>query len=50
MPTDLRKAHRALDKVVDMAFGASKPCESDDERLGILFGNYDRMTREEASK
>ena len=44
MPADLRKAHRELDKVVDLAFGASKPCESDEERLRILFDNYARMT------
>lgn len=50
MPADLRKAHRELDKVVDLAFGASRPCESNDERLGILFANYDRMTREEAAR
>lgn len=50
MPADLRKAHRELDKVVDLAFGASKPCESDEERLRILFDNYARMTREEAAK
>lgn len=50
MPADLRKAHRELDKVVDLAFGASKPCESDEERLPILFDNYARMTREEAAK
>lgn len=48
MPADLRKAHRELDKVVDLAFGASKPCESDEERLRILFDNYARMTCEEA--
>ena len=50
MPADLRKAHRELDKVVDLAFGASKPCESDEERLRILFDNYARMTREDAVK
>lgn len=44
MPSDLRKAHRELDKVVDVAFGAAKPCESDDERLQILFDSYLRMT------
>lgn len=48
MPADLRKAHRELDKVVDLAFGSSKPCESDEERLRILFDNYARMTCEEA--
>lgn len=45
MPRDLRKAHEELDKIVDIAFGAKKPCGSDDERLQILFGQYSRMTR-----
>lgn len=43
MPVDLRKAHEALDRVVDVAFGASKPCKSDDERLQILFDKYSEM-------
>ena len=43
MPADLRKAHENLDKVVDAAFGAAKPCKSDDERLQILFDNYAKM-------
>lgn len=46
MPADLRKAHRELDKVVDLAFGASKPCESNEERLPILFDSYLRLTGE----
>lgn len=46
MPADLRKAHRELDKVVDVAFGATKLCESDDERLQILFDQYLKMTEE----
>lgn len=46
MPPDLRKAHRELDKVVDLAFGASKPCESNEERLRILFDSYLRLTGE----
>ena len=45
MPIDLRKAHRNLDKVVDLAFGASKPCSTNDERLKILFNNYAQMTK-----
>ncbi|MBQ5557043.1 MAG: DNA methyltransferase [Aeriscardovia sp.] len=45
MPTDLRKAHQRLDKVVDVAFGAKKPCASNDERLRILFDRYVKMTR-----
>ena len=46
MPADLRKAHQRLDKVVDVAFGAKKPCASNDERLQILFDQYVKMTRE----
>ncbi|HJF18230.1 MAG TPA: class I SAM-dependent DNA methyltransferase [Aeriscardovia aeriphila] len=47
MPVDLRKAHIALDKVVDLAFGASKPCATNEERLQILFNNYAEMTKNE---
>lgn len=43
MPVDLRKAHRQLDAVVDKAFGAKRPCGSNDERLRILFNNYVHM-------
>lgn len=46
MPTDLRKAHDELDKVVDVAFGTTKPCSNNDERLEILFKSYIRMTKE----
>lgn len=46
MPTDLRKAHDELDKIVDIAFGATKPCSNNDERLEILFKSYIRMTKQ----
>ena len=46
MPADLRKAHQRLDKVVDTAFGAKKPCASNDERSQILFDRYVEMTAE----
>ena len=46
MPADLRKAHQRLDKIVDIAFGAKKPCASNDERLQILFDRYVEMTAE----
>ena len=46
-PQDLRKAHESLDKVVDAAFGAAKPCKSNDERLQILFDRYAEMTQEQ---
>lgn len=45
MPLDLRKAHQELDKVVDRAFGAAKPCRTNDERVKILFNNYAQMTK-----
>ena len=48
MPADLRRAHCELDRVVDVAFGASKPCESNDDRLRVLFDSYLRMTGKRA--
>lgn len=45
MPTDLRKAHDELDKIVDVAFGATKPCSNNSERLEILFKSYIHMTK-----
>ena len=45
MPTDLRAAHRELDKVADVAFGAGKWLKDDDDaRLQALFKSYTRMT------
>lgn len=45
MPTDLRAAHRELDKVADVAFGAGKWLKDDDDtRLQVLFKSYTRMT------
>lgn len=44
MPADLRKAHQQLDKIVDVAFGAERPCANDDERLQVLFDRYAEMT------
>lgn len=46
MPADLRKAHRELDKLVDLAFGSERPCESNEERLPVLFDAYLRLTGE----
>lgn len=43
MHPDLLKAHEQLDKVVDVAFGAKKPCKSDEERLQVLFDQYQRL-------
>lgn len=45
MPTDLRAAHRELDKIADVAFGARKWLKDDDDtRLQVLFKSYTRMT------
>ncbi|RIY25213.1 DNA methyltransferase [Bifidobacteriaceae bacterium NR021] len=46
MTTDLRKAHDKLDKIVDVAFGATKACFNNDERLEVFFKSYIRMTKE----
>ncbi|WEV47280.1 class I SAM-dependent DNA methyltransferase [Bifidobacterium sp. ESL0690] len=45
MHPDLIKAHEALDRVVDKAFGAEKPCHSDEDRLTILFMDYVELTK-----
>lgn len=45
MPADLRAAHRELDKVADVAFGARKWLKDDDDaRLQVLFKSYTHMT------
>lgn len=47
MPTDLRAAHRELDKIADVAFGARKWLKDDDDtRLKVLFDGYARLTGE----
>jgi len=43
MPPDLRKAHQALDKAVDAAYG-KKTFASDAERVAFLFGLYHKCT------
>ncbi|WP_034528422.1 DNA methyltransferase [Bifidobacterium stellenboschense] len=45
MHPDLLKAHERLDRIVDVAFGAGRPCGSDDERLQILFDRYQDLTK-----
>lgn len=47
MAPSLLKAHRALDHVVDRAFGARKALETNEERLAILFKRYQEMTATE---
>lgn len=48
MAPSLLKAHRALDRVVDRAFGARKALETNEERLAILFKRYQEMTAAES--
>ena len=44
MHPDLIRAHEQLDRLVDRAFGAKKPCHKDEERLKILFARYKDLT------
>lgn len=44
MPSELLAAHQALDVVVDRAFGATEPLETNEQRLELLFKNYQEMT------
>ena len=48
MAPSLLKAHRALDRAVDRAFGAKKPLETNEERLALLFKRYQEMTATES--
>lgn len=51
MDPALRAAHDELDSAVDVAFGASRHCSSDEARLKILFERYQELTAaEEAAK
>ena len=43
MPPDLRRAHQALDKAVDAAYGR-KSFASDAERVAFLFELYHKYT------
>ncbi len=43
MSPALLKAHAALDRVVDKAFGAKKALTSNEERLTLLFERYAEM-------
>lgn len=47
MSPALLKAHAALDRVVDKAFGAKKALTSNEERLTLLFERYAEMTAAE---
>ena len=48
MSPSLLKAHRALDRAVDRAFGARKTLETNEQRLAILFKRYQEMTAAES--
>lgn len=49
MPSDLRKAHEALDKAMDAVF-SDKPFESEEERQKALLEAYEEMTGEKAGE
>jgi len=42
MPPDLRKAHAALDKIVDKLY-QSEPFKNDSERVALLFSRYETL-------
>lgn len=44
MAPELVKAHDALDREVDKAFGASRKLSNERQRLELLFSNYQRLT------
>jgi len=44
MTSELLSAHRALDELVDRAFGARALCESERDRQQILFAAYEELT------
>ncbi|PFG29078.1 methylase [Corynebacterium renale] len=50
MDPALLKAHNALDREVDKAFGAERKLTSERQRQELLFENYARLTFEEAKK
>lgn len=45
MAPELLKAHDKLDREVDKAFGATRKLTSENQRRGLLFSNYARLTR-----
>jgi hypothetical protein len=46
MSPELLKAHAALDKVVDQAFGATRKLITEAQRLELLFKNYQALSRQ----
>lgn len=49
MPSDLRKAHQALDEAIEKCYRL-QPFNSDSERLEYLFKLYEKMISEEEAK
>ena len=49
MPSDLRKAHQALDEAIEKCYRL-QPFNSDSERLEYLFKLYEKMISEEETK
>ena len=49
MPSDLKKAHEALDKAMDAVF-SDKPLRSEEERQKALLKSYEEMTGEKAGE
>ncbi|MGE3326387.1 MAG: class I SAM-dependent DNA methyltransferase [Acidimicrobiia bacterium] len=47
MPADLVDAHRRLDELVDVAFGADALCPDEEARQEILFSRYQEMVASE---
>lgn len=46
MDPELVKAHNALDREVDKAFGATKRLQNERQRQELLFANYARLTED----
>jgi hypothetical protein len=49
MPTDLREAHLAVDRLVDSIY-SKRVYETDEQRLSDLFAMYEEMTAAESAK
>lgn len=49
MDPELMKAHEALDRLVDKAFGATRKLTTTEARLAILFANYASMASSSGS-
>ncbi len=48
MAPELLKAHDALDREVDKAFGASRKLTTERQRQEILFANYEKLISNES--